>query len=198
MKKFQALMKSRFENAKKDNKGFSLVELIIAVVILGIIAVVAIGGLYGNVTKSRQNTDVSNAQSIQSALSTLSADKGFYKWATTEKTITFKWTDAVTKAAGGSLTGADITGTDEQLSDGTYKDKKISDAILEICPDGLPAAKAGGTFVLAIHGDGKGNVIVECRVYGSDHNLLEGEDSKQGTPKYATYSAPAPAPAPAG
>lgn len=79
MKKFQTLMKSRFENAKKGNKGFSLVELIVAVVIIGIIAVVAFGELYSNVTKSRKNTDVLNAQSIQSALSTLSADKDVYQ-----------------------------------------------------------------------------------------------------------------------
>lgn len=156
-------MKSRFENAKKDNKGFSLVELIIAVVILGIIAVVAIGGLYGNVTKSRKNTDVSNAQSIQSALSTLSADKGFYKWAKSSDSITITWSDALKDAS--AISGKAGSGEDDTLSGGTYNTKKISDAIAEICPDGLPAAKAGGAFKLVISGDGNGNVKVTCKAY---------------------------------
>ena len=192
MKKFQALMKSRFENAKKDNKGFSLVELIIAVVILGIIAVVAIGGLYSNVTKSRVNTDISNAQSIQSALSTLSADKDFYTWAkaNTEVKIVYKWDTAKsndTEIAGAKTDGDDATLGATGSTGSTGSTRTISKAIAEICPDGLPAAKAGGKFVLAIHGDGKGNVVVECRAYDSSGTLLEGEDSKQGTPKYATY-----------
>lgn len=155
MKKFQALMKSRFENAKKDNKGFSLVELIIAVVILGIIAVVAIGGLYGNVTKSRQNTDVSNAQSIQSALSTLSADKDFYTWAkdgteTTPVTFVYRWADSQPT----------IEDTD------TVNSKKVSDKVKTILTDGFPTTKAGGHYKLEIKGIG-GNVIVTCRVYST-------------------------------
>ena len=163
MKKFQALMKSRFENAKKDNKGFSLVELIIAVVILGIIAVVAIGGLYGNVTKSRQNTDVSNAQSIQSALSTLSADKDMYNWAKgdAEVKVVYKWDTA--KADATAIAGAKSNGTDATLG-ATGSTRTISKAIAEICPDGLPAAKAGGHFTLTITGQ-KGNVNVICRAY---------------------------------
>ena len=165
MKKFQTLMKSRFENAKKDNKGFSLVELIIAVVILGIIAVVAIGGLYGNVTKSRQNTDVSNAQSIQSALSTLSADKGFYSWAKkTNTTLTIEWSDALSDAS--AIAGAIKAGgaTDEALVGGTYDTENITAALAKVCPDGFPAAKAGGAFQLTLERDGEGNVTVKCRV----------------------------------
>lgn len=55
------------KNIKKD-KGFSLVELIIAVVILGIISIVAIGGLYRWVTTARINTDVNNAREINQNL----------------------------------------------------------------------------------------------------------------------------------
>lgn len=164
MKKFQALMKSRFENAKKDNKGFSLVELIIAVVILGIIAVVAIGGLYGNVTKSRQNTDVSNAQSIQSALSTLSADKDVYKWAktaTAEVKITWasaqKYDKTDHKFIKSGSTGADATVT------GTLTDA-INDKIGDILTDGLPAPKAGGSFQIKFVPSTDGNVTITCKV----------------------------------
>lgn len=149
MKKFQTLMKSRFENAKKDNKGFSLVELIIAVVILGIIAVVAIGGLYSNVTKSRQNTDVSNAQSIQSALSTLSADKDIYTWAKTGSETTITWNAAVANAS--------------IATDGT-DNATISGKVKAILTDGLPAPKAGGSFQIKLTPSTDGNVKITCKV----------------------------------
>lgn len=150
MKKFQTLMKSRFENAKKDNKGFSLVELIIAVVILGIIAVVAIGGLYGNVTKSRQNTDVSNAQAIQSALSTLSADKDIYTWAKTGSETKITWNAAVAK---------DAIKTDDATDNAT-----ISGKVKAILTDGLPAPKAGGSFQIKFVPSTDGNVTITCKV----------------------------------
>ena len=157
MKKFQALMKSRFENAKKDNKGFSLVELIIAVVILGIIAVVAIGGLYGNVTKSRVNTDISNARDIQSALSVLSADKDMYKWAkgTSTAAVVLSWKDATeaTTVMGNTTTIGSTT---------------LGAKLSTILTDGLPTPKAGGHFDLVIKPDGTGNVTVICRVLKSD------------------------------
>lgn len=176
MKKFQALMKSRFENTKKDNKGFSLVELIIAVVILGIIAVVAIGGLYGNVTKSRVNTDVANARDIQSALSVLSADKDMYTWAKgtpTPTAVELSWKDATeATAVMGNATPIGSTTLGAKLS--------------TILTDGLPAPKAGGHFDLVIKPDDKGNVTVLCRVLKSDThaandwntaaNLLESEE----------------------
>lgn len=166
MKKFQTLMKSRFENAKKDNKGFSLVELIIAVVILGIIAVVAIGGLYGNVTKSRINTDISNARDIQSALSTLSADKDVYKEAqsTNGDILVATWGDGATP------TTANYSGS--KMSDDAFK-KKVTDLLSE----GFPASKTNGKFKLYITGDGNGNVGVFCRIYESDGTtLLTGDD----------------------
>ena len=172
-------MKSRFENAKKDNKGFSLVELIIAVVILGIIAVVAIGGLYGNVTKSRQNTDVSNAQSIQSALSTLSADKDVYKWAndTTGK-VTIKWDIAqrydksTHKFVKTASSGANATvGGDT----GITLTNDILDKLGDILTDGLPAAKAGGHFTLTVEGKGDGNAVITCRAYTSSVSTADAD-----------------------
>lgn len=184
MKKFQALMKSRFENAKKDNKGFSLVELIIAVVILGIIAVVAIGGLYSNVTKSRQNTDVSNAQSIQSALSTLSADKEVYSWASnlaSDTDYTIRWVDAQSydasshlyKAVNTSGTSATDGASDTEIKTNVY----LGDKINTILTDGLPAAKAGGHYTLTISAYKDGNVKVICRAYKTTAVDGTGEDN---------------------
>lgn len=63
------------KSAKKD-KGFSLVELIIAVVILGIISIVAIGGLYRWVVTARINTDVNNAREINQNLPLVMLNSG--------------------------------------------------------------------------------------------------------------------------
>ena len=52
----------------KENKGFSLVELIVVIVILAILIGVTIGGIYQYVNKARINTDIHNAQEIKTAL----------------------------------------------------------------------------------------------------------------------------------
>lgn len=53
---------------KERNKGFSLVELIVVIVILAILVGVTIGGIYAYVNKARVNTDLNNANQIQTAL----------------------------------------------------------------------------------------------------------------------------------
>lgn len=49
----------------KANKGFSLAELIVVIVILAILVGVTLGGLYAWVNKARINTDIKNADTIQ-------------------------------------------------------------------------------------------------------------------------------------
>lgn len=173
---------NKLKKRKMDNKGFSLVELIIAVVIFGIIAVVAIDGLYSNVTKSRKNTDILNAQSIQSALSTLSADKDVYQWATKSASTacSIEWSVAQTYTSSShkytkvGTTGSDATDTAgaTELVTGVY----LGDKINTILTDGLPAAKAGGNFELTITPDGKGNITILCRVYDTDSNEVTTEE----------------------
>lgn len=50
---------------KWDNKGFTLVELIVVIVILVILIGVTIGGITGYVNRARRNTDINNASSIE-------------------------------------------------------------------------------------------------------------------------------------
>ncbi len=59
---------------KKNNKGFSLVELIVVIVILAIIIGITIGGIYTYVGQSKKNTDIQNAESIMKVMSSLGAD----------------------------------------------------------------------------------------------------------------------------
>lgn len=60
---------------KKDQKGFTLVEVIVVLVILAIMAAVLIPSLIGYIDKSRQNTVVSETRSIVTAVQTLSSEK---------------------------------------------------------------------------------------------------------------------------
>ena len=63
----------------KENKGFSLVELIVVIVILAVLIGVTIGGIYQYVNKARVNTDINNARTINDALASFATDEEVYK-----------------------------------------------------------------------------------------------------------------------
>lgn len=62
---------------KRNNKGFSLVELIVVIVILAILIGVTIGGIYSYVNKARRNTDINNCKVIHTTASTLLLEQKF-------------------------------------------------------------------------------------------------------------------------
>lgn len=53
----------------KNQKGFSLIELIIVIAILAVIAAIAIPNLLDNINNSRKRTDIANAKLIGTAIS---------------------------------------------------------------------------------------------------------------------------------
>ncbi|MEG0086796.1 MAG: prepilin-type N-terminal cleavage/methylation domain-containing protein [Niameybacter sp.] len=67
MSKLKAFLKERMQQASKNQKGFSLVELIIVIAILGIIAAIALPNITGVVDNARRNADLTNAKSIANA-----------------------------------------------------------------------------------------------------------------------------------
>lgn len=139
-------------NRKNKNKGFTLVELVVVIVILAILIGVTIGGVYTYVGQSRTNTDVNNAASIQSALSVLGADEDVYAWAkgNSPTAITIKWKD---KVLASTMTGKGTTiGT-----------KKLGDIVSSILTDGLPASQTKSGFTLTLTPDGEGNVSIACK-----------------------------------
>ena len=77
---------------KKNNKGFSLVELIIVIAIMAILAGALAPALIKYIAKSRRSTDVSNAQTIATAVTNAlsveaaydAADAGDYTLSTTK------------------------------------------------------------------------------------------------------------------
>lgn len=153
---------------KKNNKGFSLVELIVVIVILAILIGVTIGGIYKYVNKSRVNTDINNAASIQSTLATIATDKDIYdKYKSSKTAVTITWTKAATittdsDAKTGSV-GADsgVTCTDD-----TNKALLLY-KIGTMLTDGFPESKSNGSFKITITPDGSGNIAVSCKAYSS-------------------------------
>ncbi len=72
----------------KNNKGFSLVELIIVIAIMAILAGALAPALIKYIAKSRRSTDVSNAQTIATAVTNALSVEDAYDAATAGATYT--------------------------------------------------------------------------------------------------------------
>lgn len=64
---------------KMNNKGFSLVELIVVIAIMAVLMGVLAPTLIGNIEKSRESTDLQNLDTIRGAVVTAMADETVYK-----------------------------------------------------------------------------------------------------------------------
>lgn len=69
---------TQFFKPIKDEKGFTLVELIIVIAILAVIAGIAAPNLIGNINNARKKTDISNAELIANAVIQTIAENDSY------------------------------------------------------------------------------------------------------------------------
>lgn len=150
----------RFKKAKKNNKGFSLVELIVVIAIMAVLVGVLAPTLIGNIEKSRESKDLQNLDSIRQAVVTAMSDENVYS-------STVPTTGSVTVASGANGANLAFIGTYGSLSTefGTI-----------ITSDTKMTSKSGTSGTLEIHVLSTG--AVEVGVYSADGSTVSAAKNK--------------------
>ncbi len=70
----------RLLNRLKNRKGFTLIELVVVLSLLGIIGMIVVPRLIGMTSSSRNKADTSNAQILTNATSLYKSENGIWPW----------------------------------------------------------------------------------------------------------------------
>lgn len=125
---------------KLDNKGFSLVELIVVIAIMAVLVGVLAPTLIRNVEKSRESTDLQNLDSIRQSVVTAMSTESVAKELNTTTGDVIKYSDIKSSATG--LAGALYS----EMND---------DNTLSVTMKSAAAGKSGNDIYVSITKDGK-------------------------------------------
>ena len=141
------------EKARKNNKGFSLVELIVVVLIIAIIAVALAPQVVKYVQKSRESVEANNAATIQSATQAAVAEYQAQTNVTTLKAVTY------TVSASDSTVKVKDNKTDENTAPTATPGNKTPKALINLVQENLGTGALDKAHEIEI--DAKGNVKVK-------------------------------------
>lgn len=139
---------------KKNNKGFSLVELIVVIAIMAVLMGVLAPTLIGNIEKSRESKDLQNIDSIRQAVVNAMATEGVYAAVVPASGAA----DNVFALSANTLTGG--SGTD--VINAQFSQIITADTAM------TSSAGKGGTLQVKI----KNNGAVEVGVYDASSNAV--------------------------
>lgn len=133
----------------KNNKGFSLVELIVVIAIMAVLMGVLAPTLIGNIEKSRESTDLQNLDAIRGAAVTVMSEEAAYNEIMAEmgKNTSLKidlGASATAKASNITLSGG---GT-------AFKDALVKTLASDIEMKSANALKSGNKVYIEITADG--------------------------------------------
>lgn len=114
----------RFKKARENKKGFTLVELIVVIVILGILAAILVPSFLGYMNKAKDSQAQIQARSLYLAGTTIAAENR-YKL---DATITNNEVDAAGGATGNAKEVAELAPDRDELKSFTItiKDEKVT------------------------------------------------------------------------
>ncbi|MGN8773076.1 prepilin-type N-terminal cleavage/methylation domain-containing protein [Candidatus Weimeria sp. HCP3S3_B5] len=109
--------------AKKNNKGFTLIELIVVIAIIAVLAAILAPQYLRYVEKSRVTSDESTAKEIKNAVQTACADDAVFTSLPTDNDTTVEWTPGEAGSKNGVLKVGDavVSSTSTGLAGELYK-----------------------------------------------------------------------------
>ena len=152
-------MRKKIKALLKNQKGFTLVELLAVIVILGIIGAIAVPSIAGIIDNSKKDAHIANAQQMVSAA----------RLAVAANDVTFNSTTSGTPA----VTTTTSTLTLTQLTDLGYLETGLKD------PDGGNYTEADSKVVITKTGTGAWTYAVS--LVGSEREIGDATHQKSST-----------------